>query len=233
WTAGPVAMLVVGGLLALGSGGLLLAGGTCALAPVARDGAGFLSTPSAQLGDAGYALTSTTVTVSDGGPRWTQPGSILGTLRARVTTTDPSRAAFVGIARSADVEAYLSGVEHAQVTGFENARPTYSRIAGNRPPAAPDSQSFWITRTDGAGPLQLTWSADETDWVLVVMRADASPGVAVRADVGATLPALGRIAAGLLVAGGIGLAIAALLMIGAVSRAGAAGSSPGTSPMPR
>jgi hypothetical protein len=225
-----VVALVIGGALALGSGGLLLTGGAIALAPLARDDAGYLSTPHLQVADAGYALTSTRVTVPEGGPEWTQPGSILGTLRARVTSNDPSREVFIGVARTADVEAYLAGVEHAEVTGLENSTPSYRRSSGSRAPALPGAQPFWIAQTSGAGTTQLTWSADAPDWVMVIMRADSSAGVAVQADVGATLPALGRIAAALLIAGGIGLALGAGVMLAAIARAGARDDSPVTSP---
>lgn len=219
WTAGPVVALVLGGALALGSGGLLLTGGAIALAPLGRDDAGYLSTPHLQVADAGYALTSTTVTVPEGGPEWTQPGSILGTLRARVTSNDPSREVFVGVARAADVEAYLAGVERAQVTGLENSSPTYRRSSGSRAPALPGAQPFWIAQASGAGTTQLTWSADAPDWVMVIMRADSSAGVAVQTDVGATLPALGGIAAALLIAGVLGLALGAGVMLAAIARA--------------
>jgi hypothetical protein len=51
------------------------------------------------------------------------------------------------------------------------------------------------------------------------MNANATPGLAVNADIGATLPDLGWIAAGLLVAGGLLLIAAGGLILIPISRA--------------
>jgi hypothetical protein len=66
------------------------------------------------------------------------------------------------------------------------------------------------------------WSPTVGDWTVVVLNADATPGVAVTVSVAATLPALGWIAACMLVAGA--LALAAGIALVAVPVAGAARS---------
>ena len=53
---------------------------------------------------------------------------------------------FVGIARTADVTSYLRGVDHTLVTDVD-ADPfeaSYQRESGDRRPAAPAQESFWV-----------------------------------------------------------------------------------------
>ena len=59
------------------------------------------------------------------------------------------------------------------------------------------------------------WDATDGSWTVVVMNADAKPGIAVGADLGAKFPALLWVAIGVLVAGAIFLAGGALLIAGA------------------
>ena len=58
----------------------------------------------------------------------------------------------------------------------------------------------------------MVWTVGNGDWTVIVMNADGSPGVSVRADVGASLPALGWLATEFL-AGGTVLALIALACI--------------------
>ena len=55
--------------------------------------------------------------------------------------------------------------------------------------------------------------------MVVAMNADASPGVDVRANVGATVPALRWIAIGLLIGGAVLLIVGVVLIAVPVSRA--------------
>jgi hypothetical protein len=62
------------------------------------------------------------------------------------------------------------------------------------------------------------WNSTKGSWTVVVMNADGRPGIDVRADLGARLPALLWIALGLLVAGGALLVGGVLLVSDAISR---------------
>jgi hypothetical protein len=214
WTAGRIAALVAGALLVLTSGGILLgAAGTAFADRTARDADGYLSTGRTAVSTAGYAVTTETFSTPDGGPGWAQPSWSLGTLRARVTGDDAGRPVFLGVAHRADVDAYLTGVEHSVLTGFDDRTATYNAVTGTSVPAAPGQQSFWISRAEGTGTQQVTWSADEPSWVLVLMNSDPAAGVRATADLGGTLPILGRITAGLVVGGVIVLVAGTLLMV--------------------
>lgn len=225
WTAGRLTALISGALLVLVSGGLLLGAGTTALADqAARDSDGYLMTGRTTVSAPGHAVTSEAFEVPLNGPDWTRPSWSLGTLRAQASTTDPERPLFLGVARSADVDRYLAGVPHSVVQGLDNGTPRYESVAGTAFPASPGDQSFWIHQAEGTGPLELTWSSDEPDWVLVVMGADGAAGVSATADLGATMPILGRVAGGLAIAGLALLLSGAALMIIAFRPAPAAGA---------
>ena len=60
----------------------------------------------------------------------------------------------------------------------------------------------------------MRWTVRSGDWMVLVMNADGSPGVTVRADVGVSSPVLPSLAGELLVAGIMaGLTGAALVLI--------------------
>jgi hypothetical protein len=79
-------------------------------------------------------------------------------------------------------------------------------------------QDFWVASATGPGAQTLTWDPANGSWTVVVMNADGRPGIGMGADLGATYPALLGIAIGLLVAGGIFLVGAGLLIVGAIRR---------------
>jgi hypothetical protein len=71
----------------------------------------------------------------------------------------------------------------------------------------------------GTGRQTLTWPTQSGSWTLVVMNRDGTTPVAADVTVGATLPILGPLEVGLVVAGGVLLAIACgLLFAGLRSR---------------
>lgn len=71
----------------------------------------------------------------------------------------------------------------------------------------------------GTGEQTLTWTPRAGDWTVVVMNADATRGVSVTGDAGATIPALPWLAGGLLTAGALLMLAALLLVIVPVRRA--------------
>jgi hypothetical protein len=117
---------------------------------------------------------------------------------------------FAGLAPADQVAAFLAGTDHATVLDFGDG-PTYQLHRGG-PIAAPATAIDWAAQTSGTGTQSLSWSPQAGDWAVVVMNADATPGVSVRMDVGATAPGLGPLAVGLLATGALGLAGAAALV---------------------
>ncbi len=100
WTWRGLASL---GLIAVGGVGL-------ALDQTARHD-GYLTTSTRTLQTSGYALVSEK---ADLGPADVGAGlpDVLGTVRVRAASNDPAKPVFIGIARTADVTAYLDEVAY-------------------------------------------------------------------------------------------------------------------------
>ena len=138
----------------------------------------------------------------------------LGTVRI-----DPKGAgAFVGIAPTRDVDAYLDQVAHDEITDldYDPFAIETARRAGEGRPAMPTAQTFWAASATGGRDLE--WKVRKGEWTVVVMNEDASPGVRVDAKVGAKVPLLGDLGWGLAIPG-VALGIAALALIGLGARA--------------
>ena len=219
WTAGRIATVVVTSLAAVVAAALVLAGATLAIASgTMRDRAGFLMTGQQQLSTRTYALTSRITGMP--GPdrawnmpmmsqRWTPP-AMMG--RARIDVESTGKPVFVGLARPGDVAAYLHGVRHATLLRF-GQRPAYRTSGAMAPAATPRKEHFWVGQDSGTGRLSVAWPRRAGTWSVVVMNADGSPGVSVRASAGATVPVLGWASAVSLTIGGIGLAATILLLL--------------------
>jgi hypothetical protein len=236
WTAGGIVGVVVGAALALTSMGLLTGGAAVAWADLTqRDAAGYVVSPSVDLDTGGYAVQSESLRFQGVGPSWLQPDGILGTVRIRVTGTEPGRSMFVGIAPTAAVDRYLAGTDHATLAGVTGGRPTYTLHRGTAPSTPAPTAGIWTAQSTGTGTVELAWKVRSGSWSVVLANTEGTPGVQARADVAATIPALGRVAVGVLVVGALLLAVAALLIAVPVAGAGrrraavpaATGSGPG------
>ena len=203
---GKIVLLVVGvliGLIGLGmaAGGaaLLVLGGT------QRDAAGYLTTSTQRYSTTAYALTAQVPVDTPDNTTW-----IRHVATVRIHATDAGQGAlFLGIARRADIDRWLATVSHDEVTDVNagGIGTTYLRHAGSQPAAAPGAQQFWATTATGAGAATLTWPVEGGRWEVVLMNADAHPGVTADIAAGIKVPALVPI--------GVGLGIAGLLLLGA------------------
>jgi hypothetical protein len=220
WTGGRVASVVIGALLGLSGVGLLV-GGTGGLWAhlTQRDAAGYLVSPAVDLDTGGYAVRTEPLWFGSAGPGWIGPESLVGTVRVRVTGAFPARPVFVGIASNRDVTALLSGVDHVTLTGIEDGSPRYARERGTVPSMRMPEAGIWTAQAAGTGTVELTWKARPGTWASVVANEDGQPGVRVRADVAATFPSLGWVAAGLLGAGALLVAAGTLLVAIPIARA--------------
>jgi hypothetical protein len=136
----------------------------------------------------------------------------------------PGSPLFVGIGRSSDVDRYLAGVNHTVISDFFGNK--VKAVGGGPSRSAPGTQRFWVASSSGPGARTLKWNPHGGSWTVVVMNADARPGIGVRADLGARFPAVLWIAIGLLIAGAVFVAGGGLLIAGAIrgrraTRAGA------------
>ena len=229
-SAGRVAALIAGSLLALLAAALILGGGALvALHLTQRDDDGFYTSPSTRLATGTYALTGEGIDLGDAGSTadWSVD-SFDATTRVRV---DPAGDAplFVGIARDADVQAYLRGVAHDQVQDVDHRHgdliARYERVPGAGTPQPPGAQRIWVASSSGAGTQTLRWKPRSGRWSVVVMRADAARGVVADVKVGVRLGLLLWIGIGLLAAGVLAAGAAAgLLVVGLRSGSGEAGA---------
>ena len=144
--------------------------------------------------------------------------SRLGDAVAREDLLLPRGAVFLGIGPAAAVDRYLARTERDVVTGFDsgfgNDNPTYSRRGGAAPSGPPDAQTFWVASQTGAGEQTVEWNPEDGNWRAVVMNVDATRGVSADMSVGAELDSvlwigLGLLAAGVLLAAAAALAITA------------------------
>ncbi len=213
WTPGRVIALVAGSVVLLGSVALGLAGGGLALADqTLRDDGGFLMSHSVGLSTATYALVSTNVTL-ESDVSSNLPHRMLGDVK--ITAEGGGTPTFVGIARTSDVDSYLGDVEHSTVTG-SRGHPVY-RDHGSAAPATPPAASgIWVVQSSGVGTQEIVWPATTGDWTLVVMNADGTRGIRADVAAGATIPALDWLVPTLLVAAGLGLVGAIVLLVGAL-----------------
>lgn len=239
-------MLILGILLSV-TGLAALAGGTVALAVGSAQRDGYLTAGTARLSVGSVALTSPRIDAMGEDVPGRVPFDV-GTLRLRVASVDPGKAVFIGIAPQSDVDTYLSGVHRSELLDVERSpfRAEYRDIPGSTVPAPPAGQTFWRASASGPGEQELTWNIAAGSWAIVVMNADASPGIDVQAQPAFRSDLFRPAAAGLLIGGIIALVIGVpLLIFGAAglgrhaaapsygsSTAAGPGAGPAGSPVP-
>lgn len=103
--------------------------------------------------------------------------------RGRVTASSTNgKELFIGVARKRDVDGYLAGVSYSAIRSLEYGpfSVEYARHDGTVAPRDPAAQTFWAT----SDPSKLTWRLRSGHWRVVLMNADASPGVSADVTVG-------------------------------------------------
>src|SRR4051812_23273960 len=209
--------LRVGGVVTIAVALVILAGGAAALWGLGeRDSDDFFTTGPHRLSTTSYAITSSDLDAGYDIPGWLEHR--LATLRIDVRS--PNRV-FVGIARTEDVQRYLSGVGRSEITDLETDpfSVNYRHHTGGSARALPATRTFWRTRTVGRGRQTLDWPLEEGHWSAIAMNADGSRGVSMQATLGARVGAAAWATVGLLAAGAVLLvAGAALLVLGRARR---------------
>jgi hypothetical protein len=230
--AGRVILAIVGAVLAITAFGMLAAGaGLLWAESTQKDAGGFFNTPTVELETDSYALASTEIDLGARPGDWFPTGSIATVRIEAQSGTDAPL--FIGIGPEDAVESYLAGSGFAEVTRIREDGSDYTTTEGQAPPA-PGEQEFWVASTSGSGAQQISWDVAQGNWTVVIMKADASPGVEVLTSAGVRTSLLVPIA-GVLLAGGLLMAaVAAVLLVLATRRegepaplsAGAAGAGP-------
>ena len=213
WGPGRVLVLLAGSLLALIALALAMAGIALVLAhATARDSAGFYTSDTERFATQTYALTSEGLQIGDvrgEGADWALD-AFDATVRVRASAPD-GQPMFIGIAREADLDRYLTQVAHEEITDV-NSRPfNYDSVrrTGSATPGVPTAADIWVATASGRGTQALTWEPSGGRWAVVVMNAAGSRGVtadvSVGAKSGAVLP-VGFVLLGLGIVGLVGSA---------------------------
>jgi hypothetical protein len=217
WTGDRIAALVIGVLLGLVALVLLAAGGAGIWAHTTQREGGYVTTDEHEFSTSGSALATEPAKLGSAGVGWLYSPRLLGKLRIRVTPVSAGPALFVGIGRSTDVDSYLAGVSHTEISDFWKDKVRAIGGAGTLA-SAPGRQRFWVASATGSGSQTLVWKPRKGSWSVVVMRADGRPGVDVKADLGAKLPAVLWVALGVLAGGAVFMTGGVLLILGAIRR---------------
>ena len=217
-TAGRVVLYVLGTIAALLALATLVGGAAIvAIDRTQRDDDGFLMSPTEEFSTPTYAIVSESADIDTDGAEWALD-TFLGTVRIR---SESERTVFVGIGPAADVDRYLEGIEHDVVTDLDSrGNPEFERTAGSQPSAPPGIETFWVASASGTGEQTLEWEPEDGDWRVLVMNDDAARGVSSDLSIGAELDSVLWIGIGLLVAGGLLAAAAALAITAGARRTG-------------
>lgn len=210
WTTGRIVSVVAGSVLVLAGLGFAGAGATLALVGAADRDDGFVMSPGIDMTTDSFAITSQDARITtEGAPDWV-PERILGDVRV-TAESESGGPLFIGVARSADVAAYLDGVGHDVFRELRDGDAVLEGTAGGAPQAPPGKQTFWAAQATGTDAM-LDWEPDEGSWTFVLMRADGSAGLDTQVATGAELPVLDAVVAVLLVLAGLTLLAGALLI---------------------
>jgi hypothetical protein len=209
--AGAITLLILGMVFTALSIGPLVGGTALAAADARQARDGFLYSRTAHLITNSYALTSPTVNIESELP---QIPADIATVKIRVVPQG-SGDVFVGLASRNDLDRYLNGVNHTEVTDIGAAANVveYRDVPGTRTPGPPGVRQFWAVSDAGPGARQIVTNLRSGDWVLVVMNANAARTVDVNVQAGFRSQLFAPLATGLIVLGAVLLLIGVPLLI--------------------
>ena len=210
---GAVILIVIGSLLALMTLGLLSAGGFLMWVDrTHRDASGYVTSGTGSLSAPSYAIASSNIDLNFSSRDWPLDQGALGTVRITASGAAPA-GVFIGIAPRSAAVGYLNGVAYDSLSDlrFLPYRVDYTAHGGGAP-AVPTTETFWQAEAVGTGTQTLTWTVSPGQWIVVLMNADASRGIAADVSIGASAPFLFSLALGLLIGGAVALLVAVLLL---------------------
>jgi hypothetical protein len=225
---GAVFALIGGFLLVLTAGGLAVGGGTVFALDQARDRDGYISSRTLAVASPTAAVTVEGLVVH---PSDAVGRRLTGVEAIRITVTRGDQTpVFLGVAAERDVDAWLAGTAHDELTGVYNLTSVrYARAAGAvRSVGSPAAQPFWLATASGTGSVTLNWAPGDGRFAIVLANADGAPVVAADVAVAAKVPELWPLSAGLFAGTLLALVLAAVLSY--VGAAGLGGARGGTGP---
>ena len=209
---GKIVAIVASGVLGLFAFGLFATGAAALWGDAQKDEQGYISSDSERYATSTRALTTENLDAATGVPGWLDASDHLG----RVRIDPQGTGAFVGIAHTRDVDRYLDGVAHDEISDvdLDPFKIETARRPGEGRPAMPAAQTFWAATSTGGRTLD--WKVRKGQWSVVTMNADGSPDVRVAAKVGAKVPLIRTLGWGLAIPGILlGAAAVAFVAIGA------------------
>jgi hypothetical protein len=223
--AKKIILIVAGAVLLLCGLGALVPG---ALLTRLTSHGGAIESGYHTIGSPTPALVSSTEKVEPAELPTSGPGETTLTVSARGS----DQPVFLGVARAADVDAYLNGVAYDEVRDLRLRpyRVETARHSGDVFAAPPGGESFWLASATGTTPT-LDWKVQGGDYRLVLMNADGSPGTAADTQIGLKVNGLRGIGVGVLAGGAVAaLAGLGLLLWGIATPGRPAAPTPPTAP---
>ena len=209
-TGGRLASVIAGGLILFLAAMAAVSGAALQWTTSKQDDAGYYTTGTHHIHTGTNAIATDDLDVN----------GLPGTLgRVRVTAHSRNgKPVFAGVARTRDVDAYLSNTAHQTLTDFDvdPFEPSYRTSPGTVAPARPADQRFWAATSDGAKPLE--FDVKDGNWSVVVMNADGSAGVDAGVSAGARLPIVEDLELAAWIAAALLLALGGGLLVGGLSR---------------
>jgi hypothetical protein len=210
---GAAVAITVGAIAALLAFVLIAAAGTLLwMSHYKTDDDGYYTSKTHTYATHTRALTTENLDAATGMPDWLDASDHLG----RVRINPQGTGAFVGVARTRDVNRYLDGVAHDEITDvdLDPFQTETARRPGEGRPAMPAAQTFWVASSTRGRTLE--WKVRKGEWTVVTMNADGSSNVKVAAKVGAKVPLIGELGWILAIPGVLlGAAGIALVAVGA------------------
>ncbi|MDP9239437.1 MAG: hypothetical protein M3O55_02200 [Actinomycetota bacterium] len=108
------------------------------------------------------------------------------TLRVTARST-AGKPIFIGVAGQADADSYLDNVPREVIDKVKVPRSVHSGTRdkdGTAAPVRPVGLDFWIVSASGPGQRSVSWPTANGPYEIVIMNADASPGVSTEISAG-------------------------------------------------
>lgn len=202
-----VVLIIISAVLIVGGGVIAIAGGAI-VAVFGSDST--LASGSHAVSTQTTALVAPIDNISD----TNGAASTVGSPTLRLSVRGATNPVFIGVGPATAVDGYLAGAAVDTVTDLDVTpyRLRTSTRDGTARPAAPGDQTFWVASSSGASDASLRWKIRDGNYRLVLMNADAAPGVAVDGRVALRVPHLFPIGLGILIAGAVILLGGALVL---------------------
>ena len=233
---GRIVALVAGCVVALIGAAMLV--GTLVLTwayATQRDDDGYFTTRQVRIETATPALQSGSIDLGSNirPERWPFGNGDLATVRFRATAREGEQV-FIGIAHTSDVDTYLAGVAHDEVTDvhWSGDAVNYRRTDGTASPTPPVDQTFWAASASGSGVQTLNWQVQGGSWSMVMMNPDGRVGVAADVSVGVKVKAIVGLMIGLGASSVVLLGGAAALIVWATRGAARVAAAVPVQPLP-